>query len=68
MIQSVSAHDHIVVGYVLTSSNIHPGNLPVTLDVARFDHNPGVHNLSILATSMLGEAAEFGFAFDIPSI
>ena len=54
--------------HALNYSYIHSGNLPVTLDVARFDHDPGVHNFSILANSTLGETADFGFSFNVPSM
>ena len=39
------------------------GSLPVTIDLPRFDHDPGEHNFTVVANSTLGERAEFTHLF-----
>ena len=39
------------------------GELPVTIDFARFDHNSGSHNITIIANSTLGEMDDFTHTF-----
>ena len=42
---------------------LHVGELPVTIDFARFDHNSGSHNVTIIANSTLGETDDFTHTF-----
>ena len=42
------------------------GELPVTIDFKRFDCAPGIHNITIVANSTMGEMAEFTNIFFVP--
>lgn len=43
-----------------------PGELPVTLNLSRFDHDPGFHRLSVVANSTTGKLADYEYSFTIP--
>ena len=42
------------------------GELPVTIDFSPFDHDPGFHNITIVANSTLGEMADSTNTFLVP--
>ena len=42
------------------------GELPATIDFNRFDRAPGIHNITIIANSTMGEMAEFTTVFFVP--
>ena len=44
---------------------LHVGELPLTIDFAQYDHNPGYHNITIVAISTLGETDDFTNSFPV---
>ena len=43
-----------------------PGELPATIDLARFDQDPGLHKFIVVADSTIGEVAEFIHSYTVP--
>ena len=41
------------------------GTLPLTIDLSRFEHDPGEHSVTVMANSTLGEQAEYTHFFNI---
>ena len=54
--------DHYGMSVILLC-NLHVGELPVAIDFARYDSNPGSHNITIVANSTLGETDDFTHTF-----
>ena len=47
----------------------HIGELPVTIDLARYDRDSGNHNITIMADSTTGgEVADYTYTFLIPGV
>ena len=56
-------HYGMSVMILLLCNILHTGELPVTIDFARYDRNPGYHNITIVANSTLGEMDDFTHTF-----
>ena len=55
-------HDNIVVLH-------HVGELPVTIDLVRYDRDPGYHNITIITNSTTRrETADYTYPFLIPGV
>ena len=46
----------------------HIGELPVTIDLARYDRDSGNHNITIIANSTGGEVADYTYTFLIQGV
>lgn len=44
------------------------GELPVTIDLIRYDSDPGFHNITIIANSTTGEVAHYAYTFCVPGV
>ena len=40
-----------------------PGELPITIDIARYDRDPGTHNITVIANSTLQQTADNTLSF-----
>ena len=45
--------------------SISTGELPVTIDFTRYDRNPGMHNITIIANSTRREMADYTYSFPV---
>ena len=46
----------------------HIGELPVTIDLARYDRDSGYHNITIITDSTRGGVADYTYTFLIPGV
>ena len=44
----------------------HAGEHPIIVDFTRFDHDPGNHNITVVANSTDGKLDEWTYVFEVP--